>query len=60
MLFNDFKLRSPVSISTPPIVALTQFFLADAETNLHSLMVSRYDLSPKLSAPVVAYSILNF
>ena len=29
-----------ISLPTSPIVALTEFFHADAETNVHSLLVS--------------------
>ena len=45
MLFIDFKARGPISITTPPIVALTEFFHADAETNLHPLLVWWYFIS---------------
>ena len=32
MIFSDFRSRSPISIPTPPIVALIEFFHADAGT----------------------------
>ena len=37
MLVSDLGARGPISISTPLIVALTEFFHADAETNVHPL-----------------------
>ena len=40
LLFSDFSARSPITIPTPPIVALTEFFHADAEINVHPLPVS--------------------
>ena len=40
MIFSDFRACGSISISTPPIVALTDFFHADAETNVHPLPVS--------------------
>ena len=40
ILFNDFRARGPISISTPLIAALTEFFHLDAETNVHPLPVS--------------------
>ena len=45
MLFSDFRARGPISIPTPPIVALTKFFYADTETNVHLLPVSWYFIS---------------
>ena len=39
VLLSDFWDRGPISIPTPPIVALTEFFHADAETNVHQLPV---------------------
>ena len=35
MLLNDFKARGLRSILTPPMMALTEFFHADTETNVH-------------------------
>ena len=40
VLFSDFRTGGPISIPTPRIVALTEFFHADAETNVHPLPVS--------------------
>ena len=40
ILFSDFRARGPISILTPPIVALTEFFNVDVETNAHPLPVS--------------------
>ena len=40
MLFSDFSARGPISIPTPSIEALTEFSHADAETNVHPLLVS--------------------
>ena len=42
MLFTDFRARYPISIPTPPIVALKEFFHADAgaERNVPPLLVS--------------------
>ena len=42
MLFSDFRARGPISILTPPIVVLTEFFFADTETNVYPLTVSWY------------------
>ena len=36
-LFRDFKVRGLRSISTPPLVPLTKFLHADANTNFHLL-----------------------
>ena len=75
MLFSDFTVRGPRRIPTRPIVALTEFFLADVETiagvvisNIFAMYVSVflyayyvcYDLSPKLLAPVVGLFYLRF
>ena len=35
MLFSDLRARGPISIPTPPIVELTEFFHADAVANVH-------------------------
>ena len=40
MLFSDFRAHCPISIPSSPIMALTEFFHADAETNVHPLLVS--------------------
>ena len=40
MLLSDFRARGPISIPTPHIVALTEFFHADAEIIVHPLPVS--------------------
>ena len=45
MLFCDFRARVPISISTPSIISLTEFYHADAETNVHPLAVSWYLIS---------------
>ena len=45
VLFIDFNARSPISIPTLPIAALTEFFHADPETIVHSLPVSWYFMS---------------
>ena len=45
MLFSDFRARGPINIPTPPIIALTEFFLADAVANVHPLPVSWYLIS---------------
>ena len=37
MLFRDFRARGPISILTPPIVALTEFFHADAVASAYPL-----------------------
>ena len=42
MLFSDFRARSFISLPTPPIMALTEFFHADAETNVYPLLISWY------------------
>ena len=39
MLFSDFRARGPISIPTPPIGALTEFFHANAVANVHPLPV---------------------
>ena len=45
MLFSDFRACGPISIPISPIVALTEFFHADAETNIHPLLVLWYLIS---------------
>ena len=45
MLFSDFRARGPISIPTPPIVALTEFFHADAVASVHPLPISWYLIS---------------
>ena len=40
MLFSDSRARGSISIPTPPIVALTEYFHADAVANVHLLPVS--------------------
>ena len=45
ILFSDFRAWGPISIPTPPIMALTEFFHADTETKVHPLPVSWYLIS---------------
>ena len=45
MLFSDFRTCGPISIPTPPTVALTEFFHADAVASVHPLPVSWYLIS---------------
>ena len=45
MLFRDFRARAHISIPTPPIVALTEFFHADAVANIHSQPILWYLIS---------------
>ena len=40
MLFSEFRVRGPISTPTHPIVALTEFFHADAVARVHPLPVS--------------------
>ena len=42
MLFNDFNAYGLKSILTPPMVAVTEFSHADAETDAHPLPDSWY------------------
>ena len=42
MLFSDFMACGPISIPITPIVTLTEFFHADAETNVYPLSISWY------------------
>ena len=37
MLFSDFRACGPISIPTLPIVALTEFFHADAGASVHPI-----------------------
>ena len=37
ILFNDFRACGPISIPTPSIMALTEFFHADAVASVHTL-----------------------
>ena len=37
MLYSYFRAHGPISIPTPPIVALTEFFHADAVVSVHPL-----------------------
>ena len=39
MLFSDFKACGPISIPTPPIMALTEFVHADAVASVQPLPV---------------------
>ena len=45
MLFSDFRAHGPISILTPPITALTEFFHAVAVASIHPLPVSWYLIS---------------
>ena len=45
MLLGDFKALGPISISTPPTLALTEFFHADTVASLYPLPVSWYLIS---------------
>ena len=45
MLFSDFRAHGPISIPTPSIVALTEFFHADAVARVHPLPVLWYLIS---------------
>ena len=40
VLLNDFRTRGLRSSQKPPTTALTEFFYADTETNIHPLQVS--------------------
>ena len=40
MIFSDFRARDHISIPTPPIVALAEFFHTDAVASVHPLPVS--------------------
>ena len=40
MLFSGFRACGPISIPTPPIVALTEFSHADAVASVHPLPIS--------------------
>ena len=40
MLFSDFRACGPISIPTPPMMALTEFFHADVVACVHPLPVS--------------------
>ena len=44
-LSSDFKALGPISIPTPPTVALTEFFRIDTVASVHPLPVSRYLIS---------------
>ena len=45
MLLNVFNALGPISIPTPPTVALTEFFHADTVASVHPLPVSWYLIS---------------
>ena len=45
MLLSDFNALGPISMPTPPIVALKEFFHADAVASVHPLPVSWYLIS---------------
>ena len=45
MLFRVFRACSPISLHAPPIMALTEFFHADAMASIHSLPESWYLIS---------------
>ena len=40
MLLNDFNALGPISMPSPPTVALTEFFYADIVVSIHPLPVS--------------------
>ena len=40
MLSSDFRACGPISIPTPPVVALTEFFHTDAVASIHPLAES--------------------
>ena len=48
MLFSDFKAQGLRCIPKPPMTAITEFFDADAETNVYPLPVSWYFKSSSL------------
>ena len=45
MLFCDFRACGPISIPTPPIAALTEFFHTDTVASVHPLQLSWYLIS---------------
>ena len=45
MLLSVFNALGPISIPTPPTVALTEFFHANTVTSVHPLLVSWYLIS---------------
>ena len=66
MLFNDFRACGPISIPTPPIVALTEFFHADTVASVHPLPESWYlisllypDLCPWMHIMSMSWSMAN-
>ena len=58
MLFRDLKAPKLKNIPTLPMMVLSAFFHADAETNIHPLPVSLYFNSCSLSSWVHMMSIL--
>ena len=48
MLFSDFRTCGPISIPTPPITALTEFFYADDKINIHPWLVLWHFISTSL------------
>ena len=48
ILLSDYRVHGLISIPTLPIMALTKFFYADAETNVHPLPVLWYIISTLL------------
>ena len=59
MLFSDFSAHHSISIPIPPIMALTEFFHADAETNFHPLPVSWYFISSLWRYPCSCMHIMS-
>ena len=45
MLLSDFNAFGPISMPTPPTIALTEFFHADTVASVHPLPVSWYSIS---------------
>ena len=43
--FNDFRARGSITITTPTVVAVTEYFHADAEINVNPWPVSGYLIS---------------
>ena len=42
MLLSDFNTLGPISMPTPPTLALTEFFHADTVASVHLLLVRVY------------------
>ena len=59
MLLSDFRARGSISMPTPPIASLTEFFHVDTEINVYLLPVSWYFISSLWRYPCSCMHIMS-